>query len=84
VTAAIPRGANSAPEATSRFLTSSTTTLYLAVSPKERILSSRVRRVIAVGMLVLIIGSAVGFYSRESRTFHMAATGAQEMSHPPQ
>ena len=53
--------------------------------PKERILSSRVRRVIAVGMLVLlIIVSAFGFYSRESRTFHMATTGAPEMSHPPQ
>jgi hypothetical protein len=52
--------------------------------PKERILSSRVRRAIAVGMLVLLVMvSAVGFYSRESRTFHMATTGAPEISHPP-
>jgi hypothetical protein len=53
------------------------------VAKKESILSGRTRRVIAVGMLVLlIIVSAVGFFSRESRTGPVATTVAPEMSHP--
>jgi hypothetical protein len=59
--------------------------LNLLRSEKERILSGRTRRIIAVGMLVLlIIVSAVGFYSRESRTVPVATTVASEVSHPHQ
>ncbi|MDQ5828178.1 MAG: hypothetical protein M3441_29070 [Chloroflexota bacterium] len=48
-------------------------------------MSSKVRRVIAIGMLVLLIMvSAVSFYSRENRSFHAATivSPAPDMSHP--
>ncbi len=47
-------------------------------------MNSKVRRVIAIGMLVLlIIVSAVSFYSRENRAFHTAtiASPAPDTSH---
>ena len=47
-------------------------------------MSSKVRRVIAIGMLVLlIIVSAVSFYARENRAFYPATTvsPAPDMSH---
>ena len=46
-------------------------------------MSSKVRRVLAIGMLVLlIIVSAVSFYSRENRVFYAATTvsAAPDMS----
>jgi hypothetical protein len=48
-------------------------------------MSSKVRRVMAVCMLVLlIIVGAVSFYSRENRAFHAATivSLAPDMSHP--
>jgi hypothetical protein len=33
-------------------------------------------------LVLLIIVSAVGFYSRESRTFPTATSGVPEVSHP--
>ncbi len=48
-------------------------------------MSSKVRRVIAIGMLVLLIMvSAVSFYSRENRAFNAATivSPAPEMSLP--
>jgi hypothetical protein len=48
-------------------------------------MSSKVRRVIAIGMLVLLVMvSAVGFYSPENRAFHAATivSPAPDMSHP--
>jgi hypothetical protein len=47
--------------------------------------NSKVRRVIAIGMLVLVIMvSAVSFYSRENRAFHAATlvSPAPDMSLP--
>jgi hypothetical protein len=48
-------------------------------------MSSKMRRAIAIGMLVLlIIVSAVTLYSRENQALHAVTTvsPAQDMSHP--
>jgi hypothetical protein len=52
---------------------------------KRRIVSSKVRRVIAIGMVVLVvIVSAATFYLRENRALHAATivSPAPDMSHP--